>query len=126
MSSGSTKPAIAVGTVIKAALPPQQGIEQHGNRPAIVMAMPHVPGPSRFPLLVVVPFTSDKAYTWANANPALYPIVPAGVGGLTADSVALLDQVRAVDPMRVTAILGTLDAAQMQPIRDGLRALLRL
>jgi mRNA interferase MazF len=77
-------------------------------------------------LLVIVPFTSHKGYGWVAANPRLYPVFPAGSGGLTMPSVALIDQVRALDPARVTAIVGALTPAELQPITDGLRGLLAL
>ncbi len=125
--------AVAVGTVIKVVFPPQPigpgkaiGAEQMGVRPAVVMALPDSVGPVRRPLLLVVPCTSDKGYEWVRANPILYPILGAGAAGLPLDTVVMLDQVRAIDPERVIAILGRLNAAEWQPLKDGLRAALNL
>lgn len=70
------------------------GHEQEGQRPAVVVAVP--PSPLRFPVVIVAPLTS-QAGPWADQNPALYPGLPLGSGGLTRNSIALLDQIRAVD-----------------------------
>lgn len=86
------------------------------------MGIPSNLGPLRFGLLVVVPFTSNKPeYTWAQSNPAAYPVYPAGTAGLTEESVALIDQVRALDPSRVHRRIGALTAAELEPIQTGLR-----
>jgi mRNA interferase MazF len=45
-----------------------------------------------------------------------------GAGGLTLPSVALLDQVRALDVRRVQRFLGSLSPAQYEPIGRGLAA----
>ncbi|MBD0392829.1 MAG: type II toxin-antitoxin system PemK/MazF family toxin, partial [Microcoleus sp. C1-bin4] len=47
----------------------------------------------------------------------------AGVGNLTADSIVLLDQVRAVDIRRVLRYLGSLTAEEYQPIANGLKGI---
>ena len=114
---------LPIGTVIKAQLPAQGGAEQEGNRPAVVVG---APWPSRFPLVVVVPFTSDKGQPWPLVDPALYPYYAAGPSGLTRRSIALVDQVRALDPAGVTAIIGAVTPADLRPIQDGLRRLLGL
>ncbi|MEY2856825.1 MAG: hypothetical protein RLZZ74_1137, partial [Cyanobacteriota bacterium] len=38
--------------------------------------------------------------SWADNSPNLYPIFSAGIAGLKSPSIALLDQVRAIDGRR--------------------------
>lgn len=97
-----------------------RGREQEGSRPAVVVATPREP--LRFSVIVVVPLTT-KGGAWAEDNPTLYRPLPVGAGGLTQPSIALLDQVRAVDVRRVTAYLGTLGSEAFAPLRNGLLAL---
>lgn len=116
-----------VGDVLKVELPEHtpQGIEQEGYRPAVVIAVPEVTGPLRFPALVIVPLTSDKGYPWAANNRTLYPLLPAKVGGLKVPSVALIDQLRAIGIGRVRSRLGTLPHGQLGTIQDGLQRMLQ-
>jgi len=53
-------------------------------------------GDVRYPVVVVVPLTTQFG-GWVNRNSALYPIIQAGSAGLPQKSVALCDQIRAVD-----------------------------
>lgn len=96
------------------------GHEQEGSRPAVIVGVPT--GPTRFPVVVVVPLTT-QAREWTDRNPTLYPRLDAGSGGLIRPSVALLDQVRAVDARRLATYLGTLSRAAYAPIHRGLRML---
>jgi mRNA-degrading endonuclease toxin of MazEF toxin-antitoxin module len=115
---------LAIGDVIVVTLPLQvpSGHEQEGHRRAIVVGLPNKLGPLRHPVLLVVPFTSAKPhYTWAKANSNAYPYFSAGTAGLTKDRYALLDQVRAVDAVRVGRKIGTLSHSAYQPIAHGLR-----
>lgn len=72
-------------------------------------------GQTRFPVVVVVPLTT-QAREWTDHNPTLYPQLDAGNGGLICPSVAMLDQVRAVDAVRLTTYPGTLSRAAYAPI----------
>jgi mRNA interferase MazF len=51
----------SIGDVVLAKFPEQdpQGREQQGLRPAVVVALPEQIGTPRFPLIVVVPLTTD-------------------------------------------------------------------
>lgn len=117
---------VRIGDVIKVSLPQQnpQGIEQEGFRWAVVVGLPSILGSLRFPILEIVPFSSNKpGYDWARANPAAYPLYPAGTAGLKQDSIALVDQVRALDPSRIARRVGTLTPDQFAPIDRALRRL---
>ena len=119
---------LGVGDVVTARFPPQTpgGHEQEGHRPAIVIGVPDLAGPPRFPLYLVVPMTSDHGQAWATAAPALYPRFPAGVARLRSPSIALLDQARAIDLARIERRRGTLTPDELEPVRAGLRAMLGL
>lgn len=110
---------IQPGDVVLVNLPTHEpkGHEQEGLRPAIIVAVPS--GYLRFPIVLVVPVTSQGG-NWANQNPILYHQIPRGTGGLPRPSVALIDQVRAVDMKRITTYLGVLEQQLLQNIRHSL------
>ncbi|WP_396032856.1 type II toxin-antitoxin system PemK/MazF family toxin [Candidatus Cyanaurora vandensis] len=94
--------------------------EQEGFRPAITVGLPDSP---RFPVLIVVPLTTDRGQQWAN-HPYLYPKLPAETIGLRSNSIALLDQVTSIDEQRVYKQRGTLSADVLRPILHGLHRLI--
>jgi mRNA interferase MazF len=103
--------------------PPQTpALQQQGTRPAVVVGRPSNTGTMRFELVIVVPITRQSG-DWTAQNPILYPSLQAGVGNLTAESIVLLDQVRAVDIRRVLRYLGSLTPEEYQPIANGLKAM---
>lgn len=93
------------------------GREQEGSRPAIAVGIPK--GSVRYPVIVVVPLTT-QAGSWAKNNPELYQHIPKGEGGIPKKSVALIDQVRAVDIHRVKSFLGSLEDSTYASIKDSL------
>ncbi len=94
-----------------------------GIRPAIVVGLPPLLGTPRFPLIVVVP-TTTQVGPWASQSPHLYPPLAAGVGGFTTDCVVLLDQLRSLDISRIGRHIGTLTTQQLMLISTGLRRIL--
>ncbi|HEY9701641.1 MAG TPA: type II toxin-antitoxin system PemK/MazF family toxin [Allocoleopsis sp.] len=74
--------------------------------------------------LVVVPVTKQTGI-WITQNPLLYPGLLAGMGNLVHDSTVLLDQICAIDMVRVSRYLGDLTPEEYQPIEDGLKAMFR-
>jgi mRNA interferase MazF len=119
--------ALEPGDVILVTFPTQvpPGREQQGYRPAIVVGIPQRLGTPRYPLLLVVPLTSNRQQSWATDAPALYPILNAGDGNLPADSIALLDQVRSIDSTRVVRYVGSLTVEQFKPIVDSLEKMIK-
>lgn len=117
---------LAPGDVLLARFPEPRpsGHEQHGLRPALVVGLPDLLGQPRFPVVLLTPLTTDRRQAWASRSPRLYPRLPAGAGGLPADSLALLDQTRSLDWERVAGYLGTLPSEVYQPVRDGLHDML--
>lgn len=113
----------APGDIYLASLPQRvpPGHEQHGLRPVVVIARPNG---SRFPMVVAVPLTSQRG-PWQEAAPHLYLVIAAGSGGLTLDSVALLDHVQGIDERRLQRRMGAIPAEDFQPIREGLRRMLK-
>ena len=107
------------GAVVLIALPlnDPKGHEQEGKRPAIVVGIPQ--GLPRYPVVIVVPLTTQSG-PWAEKNPNLYRQLPAGAGGIPQASIALLDQIRALDVRRVNAYLGSLEPEIFTPIRNNL------
>lgn len=115
--------AVAPGDVLLIALPSHipKGHEQEGVRPAVAVGVPR--GYVRYPVVIVVPLAT-RSGGWARRNPALYLSLPAGAGGLPRPSVALVDQVRAVDVRRVTGYLGTLKEEDFNLVKHSLLRLL--
>ncbi len=118
-----TQRSLQFGDIVTAIFPEQmpKGREQQGYRPAIVVAIPDLLDIPRFPLIVVIPLTTDQGQKWAIVSSNLYPRFSAGVAGLRSSSIALLDQVRALDISRVTAYRGSLSPREYQPILYGLQ-----
>ena len=94
-------------------IPP--GHEQLGQRPVIVVGIPQLVQPVPYRMLVVVPLTRTRF------QGTLFPLIPAGAGGLPTDSTTLIYQVGAIDVRRVVGRLGNLASAEMAPIWTGLK-----
>jgi mRNA interferase MazF len=111
---------IARGDVVWCDSNPVVGSEQAGTRPAVVVQNDAANRSS--PCTVVVPFTTKLPR-------ALFPshaFVPAGIGSLTQDSVALCEQVRVIDKRRIARTVGQLDTTRIAEIDRALRAALAL
>ncbi len=113
----------AIGQVVYAQLAGRvpQGREQEGRRPCIVIGDPPLTGRTRFGVVAVVPLTTFRAQPWQAANTLLYPVFSAGMGGISVDSVALIDQAQVVDVGRISSVIGTLSQAEYEPVEAGLR-----
>lgn len=121
-----TSRSLQCGDIVTVRFPMQipQGHEQEGYRPAIIVGLPTVLGTLRFPLIITVPLTTDKRQAWALASPNLYIRLPAKVAGLSSSSIALLDQIRAVDAKRIVNYRGSLTPDQYRPILEGLQRMM--
>lgn len=122
MSAAPT--SLKMGTVVSVALPTRdpQGVEIEGIHPAIVVAAIS----ARLDLAWIVPVTTDRGYAWIDANPGLYLRIPGGTGGLHHDSIALLDQLQAVDLGRLKRAFGQVPAPMLANIRKCLALILGL
>ncbi|PZO44242.1 MAG: type II toxin-antitoxin system PemK/MazF family toxin [Pseudanabaena frigida] len=121
-----TERILQIGDVVTAKFPSQNpsGREQEGYRPAIVVGIPSRLGKLRFPLVFVVPMTTDRGQEWANINPNLYVRFSAGVANLKSPSIALLDQVRAIDISRIVAYRGSLTPQEYEAIAESLQKIM--
>jgi mRNA interferase MazF len=109
------------GDVYRAVLDPAEGSEQAGTRPAIVVSRDAINANS--PVVIIVPVTNR-----ANKK-HIYPSqveMKMGEGGLTCDSVALCEQVRAISETRLKNCMGTLSNAGMSRINAALKIALDL
>lgn len=121
-----TEHILQIGDVVTAKFPSQNpsGREQEGYRPAIVVGIPSRLGKLRFPLVFVVPMTTDRGQEWADINPNLYVRFSAGIANLKSPSIALLDQVRAIDISRIVAYRGSLTPKQYEAIAESLQKIM--
>jgi len=108
------------GDAVLCDLSPVVGTEQAGVRPALVVQIDRANTVS--PHTIIVPFTT-------RIRQALLPshvLIPAGVGGLSHDSVALCEQIRVIDKRRIIRVLGHVDDAHMEEVARALRSILGL
>jgi len=108
------------GDVVLCDLNPVVGTEQAGLRPAVVLQIDRANAVS--PHTIIAPFTTK-------IRRALLPshvFVPAGVGGLSQDSVVLCEQIRVIDKRRIIKVLGHLDEPYLQQVAKALSAILGL
>ncbi len=108
------------GDIVLCDLNPVVGTEQAGVRPAVVLQIDRANAVS--PHTVIAPFTTK-------IRRALLPshvFVPAGVGGLSQDSVVLCEQIRVIDKHRIIKVLGHLDEPYLQQIAKALSVILGL
>ena len=91
------------GDVILCDLNPVIGTEQAGVRPALVVQIDRANTIS--PHTIIAPFTTRIR----RAVLPSHALIPAGVGGLTHDSVVLCEQLRVIDKRRIIRVLGHVD-----------------
>jgi mRNA interferase MazF len=87
------------------------GREQAGQRPAIIIQDPGYGQAS--PLVLVVPLTSQSG---AARFPATVTILPTAANGLSAPSIAMVFQTRALDRARFIRRLGALSDADLAAV----------
>ena len=109
------------GDIYLARLNPQEGSEQAGHRPVIVVSRDSINQNS--PVVICVPVT-DRIH-----KRRIYPsqvVLKAGDGGLTKDSIALGEQVRAISQTRFVKFMGHLSAQSITQIGVALKIALDL
>ena len=109
------------GEIYFANLGPTTGSEQGGTRPVVIVSRNALN--ANAPIVIVVPLTSREN------KRRLYPThveLQAGATGLTKDSVALCEQMRAISKNRLTRRVGSLTAAKMSDVDMTLKIALDL
>ena len=102
------------GEVYSANLNPIQGSEQSGVRSVIVVSRNAINDNS--PVVLVVPCTTDRGQR-------VYPSqvrLDAGEGGLRQNSIAMAEQVRAIDKRRLGELWGTLSERTLRQLDRAL------
>ncbi|GAX44403.1 PemK-like protein [Tolypothrix sp. NIES-4075] len=111
---------ITRGDVVLCDLNPVIGTEQAGIRAVVILQIDRANAVS--PHTIIAPFTSK-------IRRALLPshvFVPAGIGGLSQDSVVLCEQIRVIDKSRIIRIIGHLDNDYMRQLTVALCTILGL
>ena len=116
----SNRPTVMRGEVWIVALDPVIGSEQAKARPCVVVQRDAANHAGR--TTIVVPIT-DASGQSANV---IKPLLLAGDGGLSKDSVALCRQIRVVDTLRFRSKLGSLKAESASAVSRGLVEILDL
>lgn len=109
------------GEVYDARLDPTEGSEQAGRRPVVIVSRDAIT--IHLPIVIVVPVTTYRS------GRRLYPsqvLLRAPEGGLTTDSVALGEQVRALAKGRLQRHRGTLSQHALRQIDHALNIALDL
>jgi mRNA interferase MazF len=102
-------------------IPPSDGHEQAGPRPAIIVQAPRFE--NQLSTVLIVPLTSQLA---AQAFPGTFLIHPDSENGLIVPSVALVFQLRAIDKRRLKYMIGKLGSPHLTQLRQHIKALLQL
>ena len=110
-----------IGDIYTVEIPPSNGHEQAGLRPAIIVQAPQFE--NQLPTVLIVPLTSRLA---AQAFPGTFLIHPNSENGLTMISVALVFQLRAIDKRRLKRMIGRLNTAHLAELRQHIKVLLEL
>lgn len=102
------------GDVYDARLDPAEGSEQAGTRPVVIVSREAINLSS--PVIVVAPCATYQGQRLYPSQVVLQP----PEGGLTRRSVAMADQVRAVDKGRLGQLRGTLSSAALRQLEGAL------
>ena len=105
---------ISRGDIYYADLRPVIGSEQGGIRPVLILQ--NNVGNRHSPTVIAAAITSKQDKT----NLPTHIGIKAGTGGLTRDSVVLLEQVRTLDKRRLREHMGHLDENQMAQVDDAI------
>ncbi|MBI5603224.1 MAG: type II toxin-antitoxin system PemK/MazF family toxin [Deltaproteobacteria bacterium] len=108
------------GDVIQCDLNPVMGTEQAGIRPCVIVQIDRANIAS--PHTIIVPFTTKIRRALLSSH----AFIPAGIGGLLQDSVALCEQVRVIDKRRVIKVFGHLEDSYILKIGEALSVILGL
>ena len=100
---------MARGDILQVSLPDSDQREEKGNRPAIAVQT----NIANSPMLMVVPVTSSLS---ALRFSFTVKIEPSAQNGLTLPSVAMVFQMRAIDPKRIIQKIGELEPEYLRQV----------
>lgn len=110
-----------IGDIYAVEIPPSNGHEQAGIRPAIIAQSPQFE--MRLPTVLIVPLTSQlKALSF----PGTFAIDPDAKNNLTMASVALVFQLRAIDRRRLKNPIGKLSQHHLEQMQAQMKQLMQL
>jgi mRNA interferase MazF len=107
------------GAIFTADIEPVRGLEQGKVRPAVIIQ--NDIGNQFSPMVIVSAITSGRRVRF-DVNAA----VESPEGGLTKDSIILLNQIRTIDKSRLGRCWGRLDADKMAQVDEALKISLGL
>ncbi len=108
------------GNIVLCDLNPVKGTEQAGIRPCAIPQIDRVNAVS--PHTIIAPFTTKIRSVILPSH----VLIPAGVGGLSQDSVLLCEQIRVIDKSRIIRVVGKLNPENLQEISRALSIILGL
>lgn len=104
------------GEIWQAVLEPRRGSEQRGRRTVLVLMRDNFLRNERWQSIMVVPISSSQAQ--AGRGPTNVAL-PAGMGGLALNSVALCHQLTTLDRSKLEQCLGEVPEAQIKQVEAG-------
>ena len=111
---------VSRGAVFSVDLNPVIGTEQAGIRPALVMQIDRANAVS--PHTIIMPFTTRIREVILPSHVK----IPAGIGGLTEDSVLLCEQIRVIDKRRLIHWRGNIGEEYLREVETALKVILGL
>jgi len=108
------------GDIFLVDLNPVVGAEQAGIRPALVIQVDKANAAS--PHTVVIPFTTRIREVKLPSHVR----IPAGVGGLTEDSILLCEQIRVTDKRRLVRKIGSVGEQYLKEVGTAIKVVLGL
>jgi len=106
---------VSCGDIQWVELPVDNGREQRGRRPAVVMQDDHYAG--NLPVVLVVPLTTARTASRFVGTMFIHPTME---NGLRAESVALVFQLRAIDRRRLQERIGTVSTQVLNAMFEEL------
>jgi mRNA interferase MazF len=110
---------VDIGDIYTVEIPPSDGHEQAGIRPAIIVQDAEFN--KRLPTVLVVPLTSNLV---AQAFPSTFLIQPNAENVLRLPSVVLVFQLRAIDKRRLRQKVGRFSSAHLAELQRHMMDLL--
>ena len=105
------------GEIWWANLAPRSGSEQTGRRPVIILSHDAFNQTAAWKSIIVIPVSSSSAQ--ARRGPTVVPL-PAGMAGLTADSVPVCHQITTLDRGKLCELIGVVPPVLMGRIEQAL------